>query len=305
MSVNLSSFVDPHLSSSNISLHSVFERCAKSRAGNMIITAFSITNVLLTLPLSVVVLYLGFRQWRPRCFASTGPRTSRADLFTYNMVAMMLIEVLASCLYCVGTYTNVSVIMSVGYNTFCICSSKKILLEMLTCVERYLAVVHPVTYRGLKNQTGIRIRNLSTGCVWLLFFLWFGLVPVTSESLNMIVSFCSLALVFIVISFCSVSVLCTLRRPGPGDEGRNRERVDHLKRRAFHTILTILGGQLLALGGVMVCFGLFFSLQLRHSDACVMIMSAVWFSLPSSLLLPLLYLHREGKLPCCTSTESD
>ncbi|GLD68576.1 uncharacterized protein AKAME5_001988900 [Lates japonicus] len=170
----------------------------------MIITAFSITNVLLTLPLSVIVLYLGFRQWRPRCFASTGLSMSRADLFTYSMVAMMLIEVLASCLYCVGTYTNVSVIMSVGYNTFCICSSKKILLEMLTCVERYLAVVHPVTYRGLKNQTGIRIRNLSTG------------------------------------------------RPGPGDEGRNRERVDHFKRKAFHTILTILGGQLLALGGVMV-----------------------------------------------------
>lgn len=50
----------------------------------------------------------------------------------------------------------------------------EILFHILTCVERCLAVVHPVPYLRLKNKRGVRIQAVSTGCVWLLRFVGIG-----------------------------------------------------------------------------------------------------------------------------------
>ncbi|KAJ4945170.1 hypothetical protein JOQ06_013706, partial [Pogonophryne albipinna] len=54
------------------------------------------------------------------------------------------------------------------------------LFHVLTCLERYLAVVRPIIYLRLRNVQGVRIRNISIG----------------------------------------LSVLCVLIRPGPGNGER-------------------------------------------------------------------------------------
>ncbi|XP_067380430.1 uncharacterized protein [Channa argus] len=299
--VNCSSFVDLpssfDMSFANLSFDILLDRCSRSTTGVSIFTAFSITNIVVIFPMSFVVLYLGFRQWRQQCSIPTAVTTSNSDIFTYNMVTMLLIEVLASSLYCVGGYANIVEIITFLYDFFCTMWSVKMQFHMLTCVERYLAVVHPVTYHGLKNKGGVRIRRLSIVCVWLQLFLWVGLIPVTSANVNLIVFICYLVTAFIVISSCSLSVLCALRRPGPGEVGGDKEQVNQLKLRAFHTITAIMGTLLLSVAGVLVCAAIYASALLKYNDSCVVMMSFVLFSVPSSLVLPLLYLHRAGKLP--------
>eukprot|EP00064_Thunnus_orientalis_P020341 superscaffoldBa00005544_g20476 len=178
--------------------------CSRSRKGVLIFTAFSITNILLLLPLSILILYLGFRRWKLQRSVSTAATTSHSDIFTYNMVALELIGVLGSLLYCAGVYMYLPEVIVYGSNLFVIILAMKIQFHTLTCVERYLAVVHPITYLGLKNKSGIRIRNIS------------------------------------------------IVRPGPGEVAGDKERVDQSKRRAFHTIMTIMVALLLGSGGMLV-----------------------------------------------------
>ncbi|KAI3376422.1 hypothetical protein L3Q82_016443 [Scortum barcoo] len=125
--------------------------------------AFAITKFFLQLPLSIFILHLGHQRWRQQRSFKT---TSHSDFFTLHMAALELISELGSAFH------------------------------ILTCVERYLAVVHPVTYLGLKQSGGIRIRNISTGCVWLLCFGWMGVTTLYKPALPIIPFFS-----FLVLSF--------------------------------------------------------------------------------------------------------
>lgn len=172
--------------------------------------------------------------------------------------------------------------------------------------KRHLADVHPITYMGLRKWGGVRIRSISIGCVWLLTLGSAGLLALCSIDFIEALFFCILALSLIVVSLCSLSVLLVLQRPGPGpgpgEGGENRERVDPLKQRAFQTLVAIMSVLLLWFAGFLVCLSLNTSVSLSYSDGCAALMSGPWFSPPSSLAIPLLYLHRAGKLPCLHSS---
>ena len=111
--------------------------------------------------------------------------------------------------------------------------------------------------------------------------------------------FCVLAITFIAVSFCSLSVLCVLIRPGPGEESGGRQRVDKSKLRAFYAILAILGVLLFRTGGKIGVTILYSSVKMGESERCAVWLSVFWFCLPSSLVLPLLFLQKEVKSLCC------
>ncbi|KAK2899500.1 hypothetical protein Q8A73_012629 [Channa argus] len=226
--------------------------CLTFRTSMLILTTFSIANILLILPLAALILYLGYQ----RRHISTAA-TSHSDIFTYHMVAMEIIAILACLLYCVGVNTNLQKMTTFSFDMFFCVWSSKLFFHALTCVEHYLAVVRPVTYRGLKKAGGVRIRNITIGCVWLSGFV----------------------------------------RPGPGKVGGDRERVDQMKRSAFNTVVTIMGVLMSCLGGMLACNVLQNSKVLSQWDGGAVVASTVWWSLPSSFVLPLLYLNRAGKLP--------
>ncbi|KAL1253304.1 hypothetical protein QQF64_017997 [Cirrhinus molitorella] len=75
------------------------------------------------------------------------------------------------------------------------------LFQCLICVERYLAVVHPVTFLKYKP---LRYRFLLALSIQL---------------------------------FCLVAVLRALKQSGPGERRRERMEENPMKRRAFHLIL--------------------------------------------------------------------
>ena len=291
-------------SSSNSSLHPQLGNCVNSRINIYSYTAILMSYILICLPLFIFVLYVGYRRWRDQPSAATTVMTSHSDIFTFNMVVLELICILGYCFLLYGLYTGQQTVLVVGLYILFPLSAGQTLFHLLTCVERYLAVVHPITYLELKQSGGVRIRNVSIGCGWLLSFGSVCLLVINPQFLT-ISNLLLLVVSFVVMSFCSLSVLCVLIHPGPGEVGGQRERVDQSKQRAFYTIMVITGALSLRFMTNLVSYGVTSLSLFSLSERCVVSLVSTWSSLPSSLVLPLLFLHRAGKLPGCKhNTES-
>ena len=299
MSVNSSPSFNASLPASSTccsSLYFFLYKCFRSKDGAINITILTIISILVLFPLYILVLYLGFKRWRQQRSNST---TSHSDVFTYNMVFMELMSVFGSTLICCGVYTVLQQMMMVGIYLFTINLSGQMFFHLLTCVERYLAVVHPITYLSLRQERGIRIRNITVVCAWLLSFALTGLLSAENQVLIDVIFYSTMAFVLILISLCSLSVLCVLIRPGPGEGGGGREQADQSKLKAFYTIMVILGVLMLRFGGTIVISALYDLMKQAGAKWCGLWLSTLWFCLPSSLVLPLLFLQRARKLLCC------
>ncbi|KAF3837454.1 hypothetical protein F7725_004918 [Dissostichus mawsoni] len=220
------------------------------------------------------------------------------DVFTFHMVVMELFGMSSSVTCFCGAYKNHQNMVKVGCNMFAITSCVKMFFHVLTCMERYMAVVHPLTYRNLSKSGGVMIRNICVGFVWFLLAGLIALRLQMGNNFNMILFFCNLVLSLIVSSFCNISVVRVLNRAGPGEEGANAGKTDKLKQKALVTITAIMTVLLLRFSGNLICLSLGSSQVLSSYDTCVVLTSGVWFCLPSGYVLPLLFLHRAEKLPC-------
>ncbi|XP_058613438.1 C-C chemokine receptor type 8-like [Onychostoma macrolepis] len=110
------------------------------------------------------------------------------------------------------------------------------LFQCLICVERYLAVVHPVTFLKYKP---LRYRVICCTAVWIIIlgsclFCTFILISFSMVPYVWFISVQCL-LFFFTQLFCLVAVLRALKQSGPGE--RKREEENHMKRRAFDLIL--------------------------------------------------------------------
>lgn len=270
--------------------------CLVSRPSAIIFLIFAIVNLCLHLPLSVFIHHHGLQQWKKRSVSSSAP-TSHSDCFTYQLASMELIGaigyVLIICTICEAEapYLLETGVLLLTYMWF-----GEIFFLMLMCLEHYMAVVHPIMYLKLRNERWIRIRNVSVGFIWLLCLVGIVFLKV---NLFIIINFCLLIVCVPAVTFCNCCVLKVLKRPGPGEQGGGRERADNAKKRAFYTILAILGALVLRFA-----WG-FFSTVLyvtgRNGD-CITMTIEVWFNLPSSLVVPLLFVLRTGKCVCCKKT---
>lgn len=259
----------------------------------LFVTIFNITSIVLLLPLLILVLYGGLQQQRQQ----RSNRTSRhSDFFTYHMVAIELVGILGSVAILCGIFTDNKPMKIAGIYLFTFNLPGETLFHLLTCIERYVAVIHPITFRRLKEAKAIKIRNVVIFCTWLLCSLEIGFLAAHGMIPIILIAFGTCLNVGIA-SFCSVSVLHALIGPGPRE--RYREQADQSKSRAFYTIMAILGVLLLRFGGHVLIFIAFFLQQVSMTEQCIVVISGLWFGFPSSLILPLLFVHRAGKLYCC------
>lgn len=284
--------------SANSSFHHVLTVCLELRTTTFILTAILVTNLLFLLPLLSLVIYLGLQQWRQQ--RSTSTTMSHSDFFTYNMIALELISMFGSCFSSFGGNINALNLQVFGFSFFYFCSPAQSLIHLLACVDRYLAVVHPITYLTLRQAGAVRIRNVTTGCVWLLCLGFFALTPLASNTVFTATNSSIMVFCVLLVSFFSFSILYVLNHPGPGEV---RQRVDQSKQRAFHTIIVIMVAELFRLVGVLVCSLMFGSSALTHL-MCAVGSSAIFLALPCGLVLPVLFLQRAGKLPGCKHSGS-
>uniref|UniRef100_A0A096MHZ8 G-protein coupled receptors family 1 profile domain-containing protein n=1 Tax=Poecilia formosa TaxID=48698 RepID=A0A096MHZ8_POEFO len=251
------------------------------------VTAYFISSILLTLPLSIIILHHGLQQWRLKSFTSTST-TNHSDYFTYHLAIVELIGVLGHFIGLFGIFCPQYQTFLTGFYMFSFAWFGELYFHVLTCVERYLAVVHPVTYLSLRSDRAIR--TLTVCCIWLICFVELGLMM--REFFNFL-NLCVLTLAMVCVFFCSVSVLCALTRPGPGEQRKTMKRIGRSKLRAFYTILSILGVLVVRCAWCLSWAVLYIS-QVRSN--CFLMTYDLWFNLPCILVLPLLFLHRTGKL---------
>ncbi|XP_078020848.1 uncharacterized protein LOC144459913 [Epinephelus lanceolatus] len=283
---------------------SLYIECLSSMGSIAIFIVYTFTNILL-LPLYFLILSMGFQQWRRQRSAPAGHSMSHSDVFTYHMVTVEIFGVVGSFLYCLSIFTETVTMLLVGMFVSCVIFPGQTLFHILTCAERYLAVVHPVTYMRLRESGGVRIRNICIMCAWLLIVGWVGVTYLHLPDFPSIPLLCMMGASAIVICFFCLSVLCVLIRPGPGEVGKDKEQVDQSKQRAFHIIRAITGVLLLRTVGLLVSFGLYYLQSLSTVDLCTLMDAGIFLTVPSSLVLPLLFLHKAGKLACCRcNTES-
>lgn len=270
--------------------------CYVTGSSSLIYFSFLITNICILLPVCTFVLHCGHQRRQLKLLFSSSAALSHSDCFTFHLVAMEMIGLFGCGACAAGIHELDSNLLMVGNFSFALAWFGETFFHVLTCLELYLAAVHPVSYRNRRNESGVRIRNASVGCVWL--FCLVGMTLVMSE-VFFIVSFCLLVLSLAVVAFCSVSVLCVLVHPGPGETSKDKEKMDQTKQRAFNMIAIILGVLLLRFSFNIAWEVVYLSVGIK---GCVIMTSCTWFNIPCSLVLPLLFLHRAGRLACSKSS---
>lgn len=258
--------------------------CLLSKPSRFIFIPFTITSILFLVPLCAFVFYHGLLHWHQRTSNFSAARMSHFDYFTYNLVSMEVVVVVGWAFSCYGAFTGQRDAVSVGNVLYYLSWYGEILFHNLTCIERYMAVVHPITYLGLKQERGLRIRNIIVGCVWLLCLLGMTLSIIGNfVVMDLLLMFLSLPVAF----FCNISVLVFLIRPGPGEQIGAWERVDQGKKKAFHTITILLVVLMLRFSGDVIYEVFYLSGGMLN---CIFVSCSFWLCLPSSLVLPLLFL---------------
>lgn len=301
MSQNSSSSVNGghSLFSQAENMFQIMQSCIGTSAGIINLNIFLVTCCLIVVPLSGLVIYISVRHW----LQSSSMTASHSDHFTYQAIINKFLTLIGVILSLCGVAAGLNPMAHVGL--FMLCSNTFVLMffDTLTCMERYVAVVHPITYRNFKNVKGVRVRNAAIGCAWLLSFLITSSMNVKIEILTAIIFLLATALCIAIVFFCSLSVLFVLIRPGPGKVSGSKRQLDESKLRAFHTIVIILAVLLLRLGA-NVLLSIFYALPVAAEDTkCHLILSMVWMTLPGSMVQPLLFIQRAGWFACCKSNK--
>lgn len=263
----------------------------------MTFTIYLFSYVLL-LPLFLLVLHVGFQRWWRRRSVATATATSHSDVLTFHMVLLELLSIVVTCLYYYSANTGKELQFAAVLAILPAIGTGQSLFHLLTCMDRYLAVVHPIRYVWLRQSAGIRLRNISIGCAWLLCC--------PSAGLSLLGNLYSRIYIFVtlfssvVLSFGTLCILFVVSRSGPSQAPGAKQRADQTKQRALHTVAAITTALVLRFLFSMLPSILSATLDnLSRRHRCLLLTSSPWFSLPSSLVLPLLFLHRAGKLPDC------
>ncbi|XP_046698602.1 uncharacterized protein LOC124381219 [Silurus meridionalis] len=179
--------------------------------------------------------------------------------------------------------------------TFCMLSlHSQPVFQCSVCLERYVAVVHPVTYLKYKP---LRYKAAGLGVFWFVAVLLSLSSRLTS---NLFPLMGILLSILFVETFCSLSILAVLKRSGPGDvhesKDGEKERSSGVKKRAF-IIVTLLQVKLLVNYSPLIIISSIESLISKQLMGDLITL-AITFCFFGSFFQPLMYLYRAGKLPC-------
>ncbi|CAB1457717.1 unnamed protein product [Pleuronectes platessa] len=165
------------------------------------------------------------------------------------------------------------------------------------CLDRYMAVVHPITFTELKDR---QHRAVLAMLVWL-FILGYAAAKCVGNIPNFEKVFTAMILAaFAFMVYCNIAILWVLRQSGPG-----RDEMHPVKKRAFKMVLII---QAIIVFNYFPPVALFPFQDYFSADVFRCYIHYVAFGLMdfSSTIQPMLYLSKE-KMPrslncCLTST---
>lgn len=251
----------------------------------VVILSLGALNVTLMLPSGLWVVWLMLRSSRT---------TLESEFFSFHLLCTELAcAIIVLCATFNFYFLTKPLLLRTISLTLCMLSlHSQPVFQCCVCVERYVAVVHPITYLKYKP---LRYRAAGLGVVWLAA----GLLALGGQMIgNMFLLMGILLTVVCVEMFCSLSILLVLKRSGPGDaqgsKESERERSSLVKKRAF-IIVSLLQVKLLVNYSPLIIIS---SIENQISDKQLMgdlITLAITFCFFGSFIQPLLYLLRAGK----------
>ncbi|KAL7841686.1 hypothetical protein SRHO_G00253770 [Serrasalmus rhombeus] len=173
------------------------------------------------------------------------------------------------------------------------CMSARPLFQCCICVERYLAVVHPVTFLKYKPM---RYRLTCAVVVWMhaiacgiIYVFYFPNMPHWIFGIMYIV-------ILITDIFCCVSILKALCQPRPGMGQMEGVAMNAAKKKAFQLVSINLLTFLMQITPSATIFGLQPSLCQFTFDVAVS--SNFITNIFAGFVQPVFFLHQAGKLTC-------
>ncbi len=203
--------------------------------------------------------------------------------------------------------------LTVAYHQFCmfligLCWTVRPFLQIFMCMEHYLAVIHPIIFLRYK---GIQYRIASAAAAWLIGVAnSVRLIFIRIEYFPDHVFFLFFCSGVIIISFCCASVLCALKRPGPGDRNniemtekdihnktdRGRAVENQQKRKAFRIISHILASILVCYLPLVVAYFMRISNISEQVFACDTFPAILSITRITVFISPLVRMYSEGHL---------
>ncbi|KAL2088336.1 hypothetical protein ACEWY4_015235 [Coilia grayii] len=166
------------------------------------------------------------------------------------------------------------------------------LFQTCICVERYLAVLHPVLFLKYKP---LRYKLACSGVVWMMTLAASVILVLFEDIILWIFWFATYTVLFIVMLLCGLAVLRGLCKPGPG-EGERAE-ANKVKMKAFRIISAVALTQLITIIGNMAQYFIAENTPQQQILLSLIILSTYIVTVVTH---PALYLHKMGKLPCTT-----
>lgn len=262
---------------------------------------FASVNLLFCIPIYLLVLQKGIQQWLGHVSLSS----SSSDVFIYHSVVLEVIASVTMALYSFSVYTCGTAAMLFGYHIMWFTYVGQSMFHCLTCFERYVAVVHPATYHRLAKEVLMRTRKACAAAAWLLSIGFTCYTSTLLPGVPGVLFFCILVVMVLIINFCSFSMLSALVRLGLWKVGGDRRQIDRSKLKAFHMVMAVTVSLWFRLSGFMGCN---ISMSLANSsikEECILLFASVWLYIPSSIVLPVMFLQRVGKFRCQRSTQAN
>lgn len=179
-----------------------------------------------------------------------------------------------------------------------VCASSltsRFLIQCGVSLECYLAVLHPVTFRRYKH---LRYRLACSLVIWSFSLIVSAAYVYCIDSLpHYILALVQTAFCFIK-TFCCISTLKALRRPGPGTRDGEDVEVCAIKKRVFGTVCLNLVSFLIQMLPLTVAFFLYNTLPVFTLVLALSVSFYIYASV--GLVQTVFFLYQLGKLaPLC------
>ncbi|XP_037341056.2 proteinase-activated receptor 3 [Pungitius pungitius] len=260
----------------------VYENCKDMPTVLICYLGLQFVNMFLGIPANITVLWLIRR--------NKGD-SSTSDIFIFHLAILDVIFCLSPPLELANivflTTTSTWYVLRFFYG---IKDTSPLFLSCI-CLDRYMAVVHPITFTKLKDR---HHRAALAAAVWLIILAYAAGKCANSIPHFDVVFTVTILAAFAFMVFCNISILLALRQSGP-----SRDEMHPVKKRAFKMVLIILA---------IIVFNYFPPVALLPfksyftEDVYLCYIHYVAFGLMdfSSSVQPMLYLSKE-RLHCCQS----